>query len=149
MYPLLLLIICITALLFFKFRSKFTDITLTPNQQVYFDLHLKPFFDKITQLINDEQYIILLKNVPGILNLELTNFNTQVQQVVSKGNVDNLKGDFNKTLEKIQQIQPVIEELITNAEKSEIYSQTRLRAFIVYYKNMEKNNKTILNYFGK
>jgi len=148
MYWVLLLIICIT-MLFFRFKSTFTDIPLTSEQQEYFDLHLKPFFDKITELLNNEQYNTLLKNVPGIINLELTNFNTQVHQVVSKGNVDNLKGDFNKILEKIQITQSVIDELITNAEISGIYKQNRLRAFVVYYKNMQKNNKTILNYFGK
>jgi hypothetical protein len=136
-------------MLFFRFKSTFTDIPLTSEQQEYFDLHLKPFFDKITELLNNEQYNTLLKNVPGIINLELTNFNTQVHQVVSKGNVDNLKGDFNKILEKIQITQSVIDELITNAEISGIYKQNRLRAFVVYYKNMQKNNKTILNYFGK
>ena len=148
----ILIIILVTTLLiisFYVFRARFTDISLTTDQQKYFDKNLQPLFDKITNVINRDDYKLLLDNVPGVSKLELTPDQKQVEQIINKGDPSKLQNDFSKVLGLIKDTIPVIDQLILYATESGIYTKTRLQALRTYYLVMKNNNNLIINYFVK
>ena len=147
---LLIVLVTILIIFFFVFKDRFTDIQLTQEQQKYFNKYLQPLFDVITNVINNKDYKILIENVPGINNLELTSDQKHVEQIINKGDTSKLKNhDFSKVLELIKNTIPVIDLLIIYASESGIYTKIRLQAFRTYYLVMKNNNNLIINYFGK
>ena len=121
--------------IFFILRSRFES----PNN----------YFNKITNIINDPNYIDLIKYVPGIINFEFTDStNKQVKQVVSKGN-EELANKIVFDLKKLEDINKTIDQLMIFAKKSGTYNQYQLPALLVYYTNMKNNNIKIINYLVK
>ena len=144
----LIIIIVVLIFAFFFFKDSFTEV-LTQSQQKYFNENLQPLFDKITQLINNNDYKILIENVPGISNLELTSDQKHVEQIINKGNISKINKDFSEVLKLIKDTIPVIDQLISYATDSNIYTKIRLQALRTYYLVMKNNNNLIINYFGK
>jgi hypothetical protein len=121
--------------IFFILRSRFES----PNG----------YFIKITNIINDPDYIDLIKYVPGIINFEFTDStNKQVKQVVSKGN-EELANKIVFDLKKLEDINKTIDQLMIFAKNSGTYNQYQLPALLVYYTNMKNNNIKIINYLVK
>jgi hypothetical protein len=141
---LIIILVTILIIAFFVFRDRFTDIPLTPEKQKYFDKYLQPLFDQITNVINRKDYKLLLANVPGISNLELTSDQKQVEQIISKGDPSKLHQDFTEVLNLIKDTIPVIDQLILYAAESNIYTKTRLQALRTYYLVMKNNNNLII-----
>jgi hypothetical protein len=146
---LLIVLVTILIIFFFVFKDRFTDIQLTQEQQKYFNKYLQPLFDVITNVINNKDYKILIENVPGINNLELTSDQKHVEQIINKGDTSKLHQDFSKVIELIKGTIPVIDQLIIYASESGIYTKIRLQALRTYYLVMKNNNNLIINYFGK
>ena len=150
-----LFIILILILLVFAFsRLKFDgivyeentfhpDINLPKSKEELFKEYLQGYLNNINEVVNDKRYQMLLNNTSGIVTFELNPDKKQVHKVVSTENRNvSVDSEFAK---RITELDSVFTSFISEAEKMKIHTPDELRAFVIYYSTLQKNNQVLIN----
>jgi hypothetical protein len=103
----------------------------------------------ISNILSDSEFMLLVNNVPGQTVFNISGDPPVLSKTISEGNVTKLnssKLNFSKLSSKCDEIILAINNYISKAQNSTIYTPERLKAFELYYENMVNNISIIRNY---
>ena len=119
------------------------DIYLDQSKEELFDKYLQGYLNTINETVNTKDYQMLLNNTPGIVTFELNPDKKQVHKVVSE--VNRYVSVSDSLTQKIIALDSVFSAFISEAEKLKIHTPDELRAFVLYYTTLQKNNQVLIN----
>jgi len=146
MNPQLLIILLVVVVLYFVFMaSRFTSSTQT-----------KPFLEStysdrqaIATIIGDPEYSLLIKYVPEQVFFTISGTPPTLTKDTIPGDASKItqfKGNA-KLIEKTNTLMKALSSYINTAQTStDVYTQDKLKAFVLYYQTM-LNNIGIINNF--
>ena len=143
-----MIIILITVIILLILKSKLLFTSTDPTKQFLSDtLNDRTI---ISNILSDSEFMLLVNNVPGQTVFNISGDPPVLSKTISEGNVTKLNGlNFSKLFSKCDEIILAINNYISKAQNSTIYTPERLNAFVLYYENMVNNVNIIKNYILK
>ena len=147
---MIIILITVITVIIILFKAKIFFTSSDPTQQFLSDtLNDRTI---IANILSDAEFIILMNNVPGPTVFNISGDPPVLTTTVIEGNHEILTGlklsklKLSKLSSKCDELILAINNYISKAQNSTIYTPDRLKAFELYYENMVNNINRIKQY---